>query len=211
MDHSNSAFSPGSLAARLALSLPRAHSARRQFARGEAVFRQGDPAAAIFLVETGRIRLVRTLQDGASITLHIADAGDSFAEASLSTASYHCDAVAEMDSMVVSLPKAGILSVLASDPGESLALIGALAAQVRDLRAMLELRNIRSASDRVLAWLRLRAAGQPPIIPIRRSWTLIADEVGLTREAVYRALASLERQGQISRHGDSVRLLAPPE
>ena len=39
-----------------------------------------------------------------------------------------------------------------------------------------------------------------------RSWTLIADELGLTREALYRTLAKLERQQQINRQPDAVYL-----
>ncbi len=59
---------------------------------------------------------------------------------------------------------------------------------------------------RLLAWLRLHASGKPPSVLLRRSWTLIADELGLTREAVYRALASLEREGRIERSDNTVRL-----
>ena len=45
---------------------------------------------------------------------------------------------------------------------------------------------------------------------MHRSWTQVADELGLTREAMYRALATLERQKQISR-GPGLVKLAPYE
>ena len=112
---------------------------------------------------------------------------------------------------VLALPKADLLSALAADPAHCLALALALAAQVRDLRARLELRNIRSASARVLAWLRLHASGNPACMQISRSWTQVADELGLTREVVYRALAVLERQRRISRGPGLVCLTTPPE
>ena len=205
------AFAPDSLAAHLLAALHQSRVVRYQVSRGAAVFRQGDPADAVFLVETGRVRLVRVLADGTSLVLYVAEAGESFAEASLSAAHYHCDAEAETDAVVLALPKADLLSALATDPAECLALALALAAQVRDLRARLELRNIRSATERVLAWLRLHASGNPPRMPIRRSWTQVAEELGLTREVVYRALAMLDRQGRISRDATSVRLMTPPE
>jgi CRP/FNR family transcriptional regulator, dissimilatory nitrate respiration regulator len=172
---------------------------RHRFSRGATIFHQGDPASAMFLIETGRVRLARVLADGTPLILYVAQAGEGFAEASLSADHYHCDAIAETDAAVLALPKADLLSALAADPAECLALTLALAAQVRDLRARLELRNIRSASTRVLAWLRLHASGNPPSVPMHRSWTQVADELGLTREVVYRALATLERQKQISR------------
>jgi CRP-like cAMP-binding protein len=213
-DHMNantSAFSPDSLAARLLTALHPSRVIRHRVTRGAAVFRQGDPAAAVFLIEAGRVRLVRVLEDGMPLGLYVAEAGESFAEASLSAAHYHCDAVAETDTVVLALPKSDLLAALAADPAECLALALALASQVRDLRARLELRNIRSATARVLAWLRLHASGNPPRAPIRRSWTQVADELGLTREVVYRVLAMLERQGRISREPGVVCLTTPAE
>lgn len=211
MERDMSAFSSDSLAARLLASLHRSRVTRHRIGRGASVFRQGDPAAAVFVVETGRVRLTRVLADGAAVVLHVAEAGESFAEASLSAERYHCDAVAEADSIVLALAKPDLLAALATDPAECLALAQALASQVRDLRARLELRNIRSATMRLLAWLRLRASGDPPIVALRRSWTQVADEVGLTREAVYRALATLERRELIRRDGAAVHLMTAPE
>ena len=202
-----SAFSPGSLAARLLAVLHQSRVTRHHFSRGATIFHQGDQAAAMFLIETGRVRLARVLADGTPLILYVAHAGESFAEASLSAAHYHCDAIAETDAAVLALPKADLLSALAADPAECLALAMTLAAQVRDLRARLELRNIRSASARVLAWLHLHASGSPPSVPMHRSWTQVADELGLTREVVYRALATLERQKRISRGSGFVSLM----
>jgi CRP-like cAMP-binding protein len=174
--------------------------------RGASVFRQGDPATAVFAVEIGRIRMARVLEDGTGLTLFLAEAGDSFAEASLSAVRYHCDAIAETDAVVLALPKAALLAALAADPARSLSVALALASQVRDLRARLELRNIRSAPARVLAWLHLRASGTQPAMALHRPWTQVAEELGLTREALYRALATLERQGRIRREPGIVRL-----
>lgn len=144
------------------------------------------------------------LVDGSKLILHVARAGESFAEAALSAAHYHCDAVAEADAVVLALPKAALLAALANDPADCLALTLTLAGQVRDLRARLELRTIRSARERVLAWLRLHAQGNPPHVIIDRSWTVIADELGLTREALYRTLATLERGQRINRQPKGV-------
>jgi CRP-like cAMP-binding protein len=193
--------------ASLLLAVPhRPMASDRRIARGETVFRQGDAAAAVYVLQRGRVRLTRTLADGSSVTLHVAEAGESIAEASLWSPRYHCDAVAEADSVVLLVPKTDLLATLATDPERSMAFARAMAEQVRDLRARLELRNIRSAPDRLLAWLRLHAKGKPLVVALTRPWTLIAEELGLTREAVYRALALLERQGRIARKKDGVEL-----
>jgi CRP-like cAMP-binding protein len=195
------------LAGRLIAALPSSRRSTVRVTRGAAIFRQGDPALAVYVVVQGRVRLGRMSPDGVPLTLHVADAGDSFAEASLSATEYHCDAIAEKDSVVLVLPKADLLALLARDPAQGAALALTLASQVRDLRARLELRNIRPAKQRVLTWLRLEAVGDAPYVRLRRSWTLIAQELGLTREAVYRALALLEQQGHIARENGVVSLV----
>ena len=204
-----SEVSSDSLAARLVASLPSPKVSRRRLERGATLINQGDPASAVYVVEAGRIRMQRILSDGATLILYVANAGESFAEASLSATHYHCDAIAETDSFVLVLPKADLLALMTSDPAQGVAFALALATQVRDLRTKLELRNVRSATERVLAWLRLQATGDSPQILLNRSWTLIAEELGLTREAVYRALAVLERAGRIARHDGGITLATP--
>lgn len=44
-------------------------------------------------------------------------------------------------------------------------------------------------------WLRLNARGKPPAVDADQPWIDIAAEIGLTHEAVYRALARLQRSG----------------
>jgi CRP-like cAMP-binding protein len=182
---------------------------RRRLEAGEALFRQGDRTAAVFVVDAGRIRLVRHLEDGASVALHVAKAGETCAEAALWAEAYHCDGVAEVPSEVTVVPKTDLVAVLGADPQAALALARALATQVRDLRARLELRNIRSAPERILAWLRLQATGTPPTVALDRPWTEIAAEIGLTHEAIYRALAKLERGGRLIRTEGCIVLTGP--
>jgi CRP-like cAMP-binding protein len=81
-----------------------------------------------------------------------------------------------------------------------------MAGQVRDLRSRLEIRNIRAADQRLLAWLRLNARGTPPSVQLNRTWTQVAEEIGLTREAAYRALSAMRRAGRIRVEGRVVRL-----
>jgi CRP-like cAMP-binding protein len=175
------------------------HLSSRELAAGEALFRQGDPIFAVYVVQTGIVRLLRHLEDGSSVLLHRARAGESFAEASLWAKAYHCDGVAEGPTVVTVIPKRSLLEALQGNPGASLALARALAGQVRTLRSRLELRNVRSARQRVLAWLCLQADGSPPSLTLDRPWTQIADEIGLTHEAIYRALAELQAEGLIQR------------
>jgi CRP/FNR family transcriptional regulator, dissimilatory nitrate respiration regulator len=186
-----------------------ARAGHRRLAAGEALFRQGDAPVALHVVRDGRVRLVRHLEDGSTVALHVAQANETLAEAALFADAYHCDAVADIPSEVTTVPKADLLAALEADPRACLALAKGLASHLRDLRAQLELRSIRSAPERILFWLRLHANGAPPTVRVDRPWTEIAAEIGLTREVVYRALAALERDGRIRREQGRV-VLRPP-
>lgn len=182
-----------------------AASAVRELAAGELLFRQGEPAAAIYRVESGRLRLIRCTVDDHLVILHTARRGEFFTEAALFAEAYHCDAVAAVPSRVRIYPKAKVMEALRADPALAEAFMARLARQLQDLRARMELRNIRSAKERVLQFLRLRA-GQGRSIPIEGQLQDIAAEIGMTREALYRTLAVLEAEGRLNRTETAILL-----
>ena len=200
-------------AAAPAVALPptfEAGSLVRTLAAGELLFAAGDAAVAIYRVERGRLRLVRRTPDDHLVVLHTARAGEFLAEASLFSATYHCDAVAMVSSRVRVYPKAALLAALRTDPELAGAFIARLAHQVQDLRARLELRNIRSAPERLVQYLRLRAEPGRRIVAVDGAYQDIAAEIGLTREALYRTLARLEDEGVLIREESAIRLIKSP-
>ena len=183
-----------------------ARSAVRDLALGELLFQQGDRAAAIYKIESGRLRLIRRTVDDHLVILHAARRGEFFAEASLFAEVYHCDAVAAAPSRVRVYPKAIVMEALRTDPALAEAFMARLARQLQELRARMELRNIRSARGRVLQYLRLRAGIQGRSIAIEGQLQDIAAEIGMTREALYRALAALETEGHLTRTETAILL-----
>jgi CRP-like cAMP-binding protein len=184
----------------------RADSAVRVLAPGELLFRQGDPAVAIYKVESGRLRLIRRTVDDHLVILHTARRGEFFAEASLFADAYHCDAVAATPSSIRVYPKQIVMEAMRKDPALAEAFMARLARQLQELRARMELRNIRSARDRVLQYLRLRAGIHGRSIAIEGQLQDMAAEIGMTREALYRSLAALETEGQLTRTETAILL-----
>ena len=185
-------------AASLSASLD-AGSTIRVLAAGELLFRQGDPAAAIYKVESGRLRLIRRTVDDHLVILHTARRSEFFAEASLFANTYHCDAVAAAPSRVRVYPKQIVIEAMRTAPALAEAFMARLARQLQELRARMELRNIRSARERVLQYLRLRANGEERTFVIEGQLQDIAAEIGITREALYRTLAALESESHLTR------------
>ena len=181
----------------------------RRLDAGEMLFTTGDPVRSLFVVDKGQLRLLRHTAFGATLTLHVARTGEAFAEASLFSQTYHCDAAADVRSTVMAYPKLTLLTALREDPEAALTLTGHLARQVHMLRAQIELLNIRPARDRVLAYLHNHLSASARHVDFERTWKAIATEIGLTHGAVYRALAKLERDGLIERDRGIVALRQP--
>ncbi len=181
-------------------------SVTRKLETGAALFRRGDLVRDVFIVESGRLRLLRHTVEGVRLTLQSARTGDMLAEASLFATRYHCDAVADGPCAVRVYARRTILDALDVRPELARSVMAALAGQVIDLRTRLELRNIRSARDRVWHYLSLSADARREVAmtgPLKD----MAEALGLTPEVLYRTLAALERDGLIGREAGMIRIM----
>jgi CRP-like cAMP-binding protein len=179
---------------------------RRSLAAGETLFLREDRPVGLYLLEAGEVRLTRCDPEGREMTLFRAQPGDTFAEASLFSEAYHCDAAASAPSVVLLLPKAAILGAFASEPEIAQAFMATLARQVMGLRTRLENRNLRTARERVLHHLGLQAGGIDRVVRVNGNLKAMAAELGLTHESLYRTLATLEAEGVIERGQGVIRL-----
>jgi CRP/FNR family transcriptional regulator, dissimilatory nitrate respiration regulator len=182
------------------------HAPLRKLARGEPLFRQGEPATAVFLIVRGRLRMIRHLASGDRMTIHTGRMGELFAEGALFSDVYHCDAIAAEPTRVRACGNAEMLAAIGGSPTIMLALLAQVTHLLHHARAMLELRNVRSANKRVLQHLHLSASKDGAVV-FDRPLLEVAEDIGLTHEAYYRALAKLARAGAIKRTGRSIRLL----
>lgn len=171
----------------------------RRLGAGEFLFRQDDRAAHIYYVREGRIKLVRSTIEGSDVTMSVAKADQTLAEGAITSERYHCNAVAETDSLVLCIPKPGLLAILGQEPRAAMEFIVILSAQLRKLRTLFEIRNVRSARERVFQYLLLEADPDTGTLDINRPLKEIASEIGLAHETLYRTLAQLEKEGVISR------------
>jgi CRP-like cAMP-binding protein len=186
------------------------HRPARVIEAREVVFRQGTPASHLYVVDRGRVRLLRHTATGRALTLHVAEAGELFAEGALFSKVYQCDAVADEASSVRSLGKAELTGYLSDSPALGLELLERVTRQLHRARALVELRAIRSAEERVLHHLLLSVPPHGREVEFRRPLTEIATELGLTHESYYRCLTKLVRDGSIERQGRRIRLLERP-
>lgn len=172
---------------------------------GETLFRIGSKPRAMLYVLSGEVRLVRRSSDGAEIVLQRAGSG-FIAEASLDSAAYHCDIVCAAASHLLAFPLREFRQLLDTQPAFSNAWSLLLAKEVRKLRAQCERLGLKTARERILHYL--AAEGSDGIVTLAASRKAWAAELGLTHEALYRALARLQQEQLIALDGNAIRLLS---
>jgi CRP-like cAMP-binding protein len=191
-------------------AIVRIAAVERALKAGQTLFRSGGRTAGLYEVVKGKVRLVRVDRGGREAVLHNAAAGDTIAEASLFSSTYHCDAIATTDATVRLYPKADVLAELERNPIAAQAFTAMLARQVMTLRTRLEQRNIHSARDRLRHYLTINAGADGYTVALAGTLKELAGELGLTHEALYRTLAEMTANGEIERHQGTIRLVNLP-
>ena len=157
----------------------------RQLLEGNLLFQQGDKVEALFLVLSGELRLIRYQADGSSITLQRTQAGSILAEASLYSNYYHCHALAYQATSVYVLPKTKVLQHLQTDPELAQHWSIYLSREVQQARFRSELLSLKTVAARLDAWLNW----QGQALPTKGEWKTLAEQLGVSAEALYRELA----------------------
>jgi len=106
------------------------------------------------------------------------------AEASAYSRSYHCDAIVTEDTSLQSVPVDRFRAALVAEPHLAEAWAAGLARELQRARTNAEIRNMRTVSERLDAW---ESGGR--VMPPKGQWQALAEEIGVSREALYRELA----------------------
>ena len=174
---------------------------------GEALFTQEDEAGVFYVVVSGRIKLIRYLDNGKISTLEIVRPTETLAEIALFAEIYPCTAIAEIDSEVIVYPKEELLNVLQTYPDLTRDFMSMLVKKIEYLKFRLELRDIRIAHERVLHYLRhLVNYPEETTIVLDRPLKDVASDLGFTPETLSRALIRLEIDGAIARQDRIITL-----
>lgn len=176
-------------------------------ARGETLYRQGEPAQAVFAVEYGRLQLCTSTSDGKQVPLYTVRSGECVAEAALFAQNYCSDVVAEVRSRVRSFPVKTLQDTLRKRPDLAAEFMALQAQRCNTLRISLELRSLRSARCRILQYLQIAASAGSTTITLDRTLKNLADDLGLTHETFYRTLSQLIAEGLVKRTRNTIGLI----
>lgn len=198
--------------------LMRSRNTRQTYRKGEAIFKQGEVADKMFMIEHGKVKVLASYQKGRDRIVRLAGDGEVLGHRGIGTdLIYTANVIALSETEVNIIPMSLFLSVLKAN---NLFCYHFLLFFVDELRLLdQQARDIlnMTVTQRVVKALRMNmdAFGFDTTDKKRLALTIsrkeIAQVADTTYESVIRSLAELQESGMIALDGKQIRILKKKE
>jgi CRP/FNR family transcriptional regulator, cyclic AMP receptor protein len=183
----------------------------KKYCPAECIFKQGEPAQAVYYVQNGRAKLTVLSQQGKEAVIAILDAGDFFGEGCLAGQQFHmATATALTDCVCMRLKKEEMLRVLREEPRFSEVFVAHLLSRNIKIEEDLIDQLFNSSEKRLARVLLLLAnfgkPGQPMLVIPKISQETLAAIIGTTRSRVSYFMNKFRKLGFIDYSGSSLEV-----
>ena len=179
----------------------------RRFEAGQVIYLEGEPAMALYILETGWVKATRMSREGREQAMLFLKPGEIFGDVAVFTdASYPCTVVALEPVNVWVIQKPAILELNTRYPELAQAVIRRLGERVLYHIGLVEDLSLRGVEARLANTLLRHAELQDGRLAVpRRAWTTLdemATRLGTVRDVLSRSLRTLECEGllRVDRH-----------
>ena len=187
---------------------------RRSFRRGEVIFHHGDPAGAMHVIKSGRVKIHTPSEEGEETVITLYHEGECFGEmAALDGGPRSTSATAVEPTETLTLLREDLLSLLREDPDLALAIVQELIARLRRTNASLEEAFYLSLDARMarrlleMAEAEGRRTANGVEVPLPLTQQELAGMVGVTRVSVNRLLGAFQDERLIRLNKGSFTVL----
>ncbi len=192
------------------------HMRHRTFRKSTMLFHKEQAGDALYLVESGHVRIFLPTESGEELTVDVAGPDDVFGELALLDGRPRSASAATIeDTSIYTLNREDFQRFLTATPQFAASLIALLSTRIRQLTEYAESLAFLDIHGRV-AWVLLQMAERYGTrndgeveIDFDMTQAELASMVGATRERVNRALASFRTQGLLELHGKKIVLRDP--
>ena len=177
-----------------------------EYSKDQIVISQGDPADAVFYVQSGKVKVSIISNQGKEAVVAILETNDFFGEGCLAGQAQRIATVATMtDSVIVRLEKAAIVRVIQQEPSFSGMFIAHLLARAIRVEADLVDQLFNSSEKRLARLLLLMAnfgkEDKPEPLITKISQETLAEMIGTTRSRVSFFMNKFRKLGFIDYNG----------
>ena len=187
----------------------------RNYKKGESIFLEGEPGEGLHFVRTGRVKIVKTAEDGREHIIKFLKAGEIFAEVLLfNHLPYPAASVAVEDSRVGLIRNEDLEKLILENNALALLLIRSLSQRLLYAQQKIKelaLQDVPARTAELL--LRLsreqgkRDAAGKPLLELPESRQELAGLMGTSRETLSRTLSDFKKRKLISMVGNCIVLL----
>jgi CRP/FNR family transcriptional regulator len=187
----------------------------RALAKGEYLFREGQPAEGFYVVQSGVVNVHRLTPDGREQVICFFRPYESFAEATLVTIdTYPANAVATEPAQVIVVRRQEFRDLIGRRPELALRMLSSMSQHLKHLVQLLQDLKGRQIEARLADWLLQHApaapcADAPAVLELPVSKKVLAGQLGVTSETLSRTLARFRDEGSIIVDGKRITLRDP--
>jgi CRP-like cAMP-binding protein len=192
-----------------------AHLRRRSFRRDTALFHKDQVGDALYIVESGRVRIFMPSEAGEELTVDVLGPGDVFGEmALLDGQPRSASAVTLEDAVLYVLGREEFQRQLAASPALAAAVLALLSARLRHVMEYAETLAFLDVYGRVAHVLLSMAERHGVhengvVINVDLTQAELATMAGATRERINKALTAFRAQGLIEVRGKKIVIREP--
>jgi CRP/FNR family transcriptional regulator, cyclic AMP receptor protein len=177
----------------------------RRFDVGDVIFREGEEGSSAFLLEEGRVRLIKRVR-GVERSLMVLKPGDLFGESALlAGAPRSSTAIALTSGLALSLDQATLQNLLERNPVVAGRLVKQLVRRLRDAEDQIEIMMLTDTQSKVVSALLKLAQKDQELSGTAVAFSIspmeLSTRVGLDVDTVKRVVQEL-REGQYLRVAD---------
>jgi len=186
----------------------------KKYSKDEIIFREDDPGSAMFVILTGKVKVVRTSNDGREVILTILSQYDFFGEmALLDGLSRSASVIATEESELFIIQREEFLNLLKLHPEISINLLQELTQRLRAADLKIKSLSLKDAEGKVATVLLQLAEEIGKIkhgvveidkLPLQQD---LANMAGTSRETISRNLHSFAKKGYVELDGAKLKIL----
>ena len=180
-----------------------------KYSKGQTIFEEGIPASGIFIVGSGKVKVVKTSTDGKEQILHVFGSGEPVGEAAaFAGSSFPASCVAVTKTEICRVSRNDLLNMIKAQPQLALDLLAVLYFRLQHFNKLLTSLSLDAAPVRIAKYIHDRFETQTGSkLELNITKHELARNLGMTPETLSRTIKKMKNDGILSVEGRKVQVL----
>jgi CRP/FNR family transcriptional regulator len=183
---------------------------KRKYPRGKVIFTEGELAAGLYVLYTGRVKIYKLSSEGKEQILHIFGPGEPFGEVAVFAGGQfpaHAEALEASEALF--FPRKKFVELITKDPSLAMNMLAMLSKRLKYFTQLVENLSLKEVPQRLAAYLLVLAnmKDKHDTVELDIAKGQLASLIGTIPETLSRILNKMSGQGYIEVEGRQIKLL----